>query len=112
MLLGLRFSNIVNVRAKRTRVAGILLSLAVLALLTSTTVYMVVTFMYNEAFYLDDMIGSAADLWEFHPRPDFNSARSAWDLEQDYTSLYQRTGTAAVMINVCVPPVSVWTYLR
>ena len=107
MLLGLRFSNIVNVRAKRTRVAGILLSLAVLALLTSTTVYMVVTFMYNEAFYLDDMIGSAADLWEFDPSPDFNSARSVWDLEQDYTSLYQRTGTAAVMINVCVPPVPV-----
>ena len=91
-----------SIRARRTRTAGILLSLAILALLTSTTVYVVVTFAYNEAFYLDEMLSSAVDLWEFDPLPDFNSARSVWDLQRDYTWLYQRTGTAAVMINVCL----------
>lgn len=66
---------------------------------------MVVIIMYNEAFYLDDMLSSIVDVWEIYPFPDFNSQTSVWALQKDYTMLYQRTGTASVMINVCYSPV-------
>ncbi|KAM5529994.1 hypothetical protein V8D89_016339 [Ganoderma adspersum] len=84
----------------RTQPAAIFLSLTVLALITSTTLYMVVIIIHNEAFYLDDMLSSIADVWEIYPFPDFNSQTSVWDLQKDYTTLYERAGTATVMINI------------
>ncbi|PIL28062.1 hypothetical protein GSI_09814 [Ganoderma sinense ZZ0214-1] len=84
----------------RTQPAAIFLSLTVLALFTSTTLYVVVTIIYNEAFYLDDLLSSAVDLWEIYPFPDFNSETSVWSLQKDYTWLYQKAGTATVMINI------------
>ena len=90
-----------HIRRKKTQVATIILLLAILALLTSTTTYMVVTFVSNEASRLDALLSSAGNIWIYDPEPDFPD--SAWDLEKDYTWLYQRTGTATVMINVRLP---------
>ena len=99
------FDNIMDIRRRKTQVATIILSLAILTLFTSPTMFVVVTFIYNEAPPLDGFLSvpSGGKLWSFDPPVDFNYPKPVGDLQKDYTSLYQRTGTIAIMINVCLP---------
>ena len=99
------FDNIVDIRRRKTQAATIILSLTILTLFTSTTMFVVVTFIYNETSPLDGFlpVPSGGKLWSFDPPVDFDYPRSIGDLQKDYTSLYQRTGTTALMINVCLP---------
>lgn len=103
------FDDVTHVRRRRTQTATIVLSLATLVLFTSTTTFVIVTFINNEALFLNDFLWSAVNVWIYDPSTvyaDFNSQRSesVRQFIKDYTSLYQCTGTAALMINVCFFP--------
>ena len=97
-----------HIRHRTTRAARIVLSLAVLALLASTTTYMAMTFISTEASYLNGLVLSRDYLWTYDPELTFLGSESVWDLLKNYIWLYQRISTATVMINVCITP----TYFR
>ena len=86
---------------RKAKLATFLLSLTILALFASTTVYMVINMRNYEASSLEDLLLSTIDFCNSDPLPgDF-----LWNLTKDDLVINLRGGTAAVIVNVCLPRV-------
>ncbi|KAM5531991.1 hypothetical protein V8D89_014325 [Ganoderma adspersum] len=83
---------------RKTQLATIFLSLTILALFASTTVYMVINVMNYQASSPDDLLLSTIDFC--HYDHSGVSGTFLWELLKDDVVLNMRGGTAAVIINI------------
>ena len=86
---------------RKAKLATFSLSLTILALFASTTVYMVINMMNYEASSLEDLLLSTIDFCHFDPLP----GNFLWNFAKDDLVINLRGGTAAVIVNVCLPRV-------
>ncbi|KAM5536409.1 hypothetical protein V8D89_009845 [Ganoderma adspersum] len=90
---------------QKTQPAASILTLTIVALFTSTMLYIVASFVSIEQSYLANLLNSSTLLWTYFPAPesDLSSEQPVLDsFQKEYTWLSNRDDiyTATIMINV------------